>query len=80
MKSLGIGMDTPGLFRKLGFTVDVSTVECCGMAGSFGYKKQYHAEQERRTRSRISDQRRIPGRPRDRHTRKRDIVQGTNRC
>ena len=42
MKSLGIGMEAPKLFRRLGFTVDVSSVECCGMAGSFGYKKQYY--------------------------------------
>jgi iron-sulfur cluster protein len=42
MKSLGLGMDTPRLFRRLDFIVDVSTVECCGMAGSFGYKKQYY--------------------------------------
>jgi iron-sulfur cluster protein len=42
MKSLGIGLETPTFFRALGFTVEVSSVECCGMAGSFGYKKQYY--------------------------------------
>jgi iron-sulfur cluster protein len=42
MKSIGIGNETPELFQKLGFEIDVSTVECCGMAGSFGYKKQYY--------------------------------------
>lgn len=42
MKSIGLGNETPDLFRKLGFTVDTSTVECCGMAGSFGYKKDYY--------------------------------------
>ena len=42
MKSIGIGNETPEFFRLLGFDVDTSTVECCGMAGSFGYKKQYY--------------------------------------
>ena len=30
------------LLSKLGFIVETSNVECCGMAGSFGYKKQYY--------------------------------------
>ncbi len=30
------------LFNELGFKVNTSNVECCGMAGSFGYKKQYY--------------------------------------
>ncbi|MEW6193802.1 MAG: LUD domain-containing protein [Bacteroidota bacterium] len=42
MKSIGIGNATPNFLQMLGFEVDVSTVECCGMAGSFGYKKQYY--------------------------------------
>ncbi|MGD8777390.1 MAG: LUD domain-containing protein [Ignavibacteria bacterium] len=42
MKSVGLGNETPAFFRKLGLTVDTSTVECCGMAGSFGYKKDYY--------------------------------------
>jgi Fe-S oxidoreductase len=29
-------------YEMLGFTVKMSTAECCGMAGSFGYKKQYY--------------------------------------
>lgn len=42
MKSIGIGNTTPEFFKRLGFEIDVSTAECCGMAGSFGYKKQYY--------------------------------------
>ena len=41
MKSIGLGNEAINFFRQLGFTVDTSTVECCGMAGSFGYKKDY---------------------------------------
>jgi iron-sulfur cluster protein len=29
-------------YEMLDFTVKMSTAECCGMAGSFGYKKQYY--------------------------------------
>jgi iron-sulfur cluster protein len=42
MKSIGIGNETPEFFERIGFDIDTSTVECCGMAGSFGYKKQYY--------------------------------------
>ena len=42
MKSIGIGNETPEFLNRLGISVDASTVECCGMAGSFGYKKQYY--------------------------------------
>ncbi len=30
------------LLRRIGFDVTTSRVECCGMAGSFGYKKDYY--------------------------------------
>jgi iron-sulfur cluster protein len=42
MKTICAGNAAPEFFRKLGFLVNVSTVECCGMAGSFGYKKDYY--------------------------------------
>jgi len=29
-------------FELLGFKIKISAVECCGMAGSFGYKKQFY--------------------------------------
>jgi Fe-S oxidoreductase len=28
--------------REVGFDVTTSNVECCGMAGSFGYKKDFY--------------------------------------
>lgn len=42
LKSIGAGDATPEFFRKIGIDVETSTVECCGMAGSFGYKKEYY--------------------------------------
>ncbi len=33
---------TVDLLRRLGFDVSTSSAECCGMAGSFGYKQEYH--------------------------------------
>ncbi len=39
-----IRCDTPtiDLLRRVGFDVRTSAVECCGMAGSFGYKKDFY--------------------------------------
>jgi Fe-S oxidoreductase len=42
MKSIGLGLAVPSLLQELGVNVQVSTVECCGMAGSFGYKTEYY--------------------------------------
>jgi len=33
---------TLDLLSELGFDVETSSVECCGMAGSFGYKKEFY--------------------------------------
>ncbi len=41
MKTIGVGKVVPEFFKRLGIEVDISEVECCGMAGSFGYKKDY---------------------------------------
>ncbi|HLA41213.1 MAG TPA: (4Fe-4S)-binding protein, partial [Candidatus Glassbacteria bacterium] len=41
-KSVGSGLGAETLFRRLGLDVETSQVECCGMAGSFGYKKDYY--------------------------------------
>jgi iron-sulfur cluster protein len=41
-KTIGCEEPTLALFRDLGFDVVTSNVECCGMAGSFGYKKDYY--------------------------------------
>ncbi len=42
MKTVGAGSAAVDLFTQLGFTVIQSKAECCGMAGSFGYKKAYY--------------------------------------
>ena len=42
-KTIGCHAATETLLRSLGFDVVVSSVECCGMAGSFGYKKDFCA-------------------------------------
>ncbi|MCP5062163.1 MAG: 4Fe-4S dicluster domain-containing protein [Ignavibacteriae bacterium] len=41
-RSIDVAKPTIDLLHELGFEVDTSSVECCGMAGSFGYKKQYY--------------------------------------
>ncbi|MGB6429838.1 MAG: LUD domain-containing protein [Candidatus Acidiferrales bacterium] len=38
----GNAKPTEALLRAAGFDVATSQVECCGMAGSFGYKKDYY--------------------------------------
>jgi iron-sulfur cluster protein len=38
----GTARPTEALLRAAGFDVATSSVECCGMAGSFGYKKDYY--------------------------------------
>ena len=41
-KTIGCAVQTETLLRKIGFDVVTSSVECCGMAGSFGYKKDFY--------------------------------------
>lgn len=41
-RSIGCAAPTEALLRALGFDVVTSRVECCGMAGSFGYKKDFY--------------------------------------
>jgi iron-sulfur cluster protein len=41
-KTIGSAPATEALLRAAGFDVATSRVECCGMAGSFGYKKEYY--------------------------------------
>ncbi|MGH9702557.1 MAG: heterodisulfide reductase-related iron-sulfur binding cluster, partial [Candidatus Acidiferrales bacterium] len=41
-RTVGSAASTEDLLRAAGFDVVVSSVECCGMAGSFGYKKDYY--------------------------------------
>lgn len=41
-KTIGAAEPTEAILRAAGFDVATSRVECCGMAGSFGYKKDYY--------------------------------------
>jgi len=41
-KTIGCAAATDTLLRSIGFDVVTSSVECCGMAGSFGYKKDFY--------------------------------------
>jgi iron-sulfur cluster protein len=41
-KTIGAAAPTEKLLREVGFDVLTSNVECCGMAGSFGYKADYY--------------------------------------
>src|SRR5215813_5814040 len=41
-KTIGAAAPTESLLSAAGFDVVTSLVECCGMAGSFGYKKDFY--------------------------------------
>ncbi|WP_318570868.1 LUD domain-containing protein [Salinigranum marinum] len=41
-RTLGVDSYTEAVLDELGFDVVTSDVECCGMAGSFGYKSEYY--------------------------------------
>ncbi|EFW90054.1 hypothetical protein ZOD2009_20702 [Haladaptatus paucihalophilus DX253] len=41
-RTLGVDAYTEAVFERLGYDVATSDVECCGMAGSFGYKSEYY--------------------------------------
>jgi iron-sulfur cluster protein len=41
-KTIGCAEPTVKLLREIGFDIATSNVECCGMAGSFGYKKDFY--------------------------------------
>lgn len=41
-RTLGLETYTEAVFEDLGYEVVTSDVECCGMAGSFGYKQEYY--------------------------------------
>ncbi|WP_435146073.1 LUD domain-containing protein [Halobaculum sp. P14] len=41
-RTLGLDAHTEAVLTELGFDVVTSDVECCGMAGSFGYKSEYY--------------------------------------
>jgi len=41
-RTLGVDQYTETVLEDLGYDVVTSSVECCGMAGSFGYKSDYY--------------------------------------
>ncbi|ARS91022.1 LUD domain-containing protein [Natrarchaeobaculum aegyptiacum] len=41
-RTLGLEAYTTAVLERLGYDVVTSDVECCGMAGSFGYKSEYY--------------------------------------
>jgi Fe-S oxidoreductase len=41
-RTLGLGEKTVAVLNHLGYNVSTTTMECCGMAGSFGYKADYY--------------------------------------
>jgi iron-sulfur cluster protein len=41
-RTLGVDSYTETVLRQLGYDVRTSDTECCGMAGSFGYKTDYY--------------------------------------
>jgi len=41
-RTLGLDEYTTSVLGDLGYEVRTSSVECCGMAGSFGYKREYY--------------------------------------
>jgi iron-sulfur cluster protein len=41
-RTLGLDEYTTEVLDELGYEVETSNVECCGMAGSFGYKREYY--------------------------------------
>ncbi len=41
-RTLGLEGPTVAVLDTIGYDVETSSVECCGMAGSFGYKTEYY--------------------------------------
>jgi iron-sulfur cluster protein len=41
-RTLGLAEHTTAVLEDAGYDVRTSDVECCGMAGSFGYKREYY--------------------------------------
>jgi L-lactate utilization protein LutB len=41
-RTLGLETYTTAVLEELGYAVRTSDAECCGMAGSFGYKREYY--------------------------------------
>ncbi|MFB6179521.1 MAG: LUD domain-containing protein [Halorientalis sp.] len=62
-RTLGLAEYTTAVFDELDYDVRTSSVECCGMAGSFGYKQEYYemsmavGEQLREDLGEVADER-----------------------
>ena len=41
-RTLGLDRYTTAILEEAGYDVETTDVECCGMAGSFGYKSEYY--------------------------------------
>ncbi|SDC17545.1 LUD domain-containing protein [Natrinema hispanicum] len=41
-RTLDLEAPTVAVLERCGYTPDTSSAECCGMAGSFGYKREYY--------------------------------------
>ena len=41
-RTIGVGQHATAVLERVGYDVLVSETECCGMAGSFGYKADYY--------------------------------------
>ena len=41
-RTLGLEVYTEAVLERLGYDVETTDAECCGMAGSFGYKSEYY--------------------------------------
>jgi Fe-S oxidoreductase len=41
-RTLGLAAHTVAVLERLGYDVTETDIECCGMAGSFGYKTAYY--------------------------------------
>ncbi|WP_415383248.1 LUD domain-containing protein [Halosimplex sp. TS25] len=59
-RTLGLESHTVAVLERLGYDVTTTDVECCGMAGSFGYKSDYY-EISMDVGEQLGDQLQAPG-------------------
>ena len=59
-RTLDLEAHTVAVLERCGFDVETTAVECCGMAGSFGYKRDYY-EVSMDVGGRLADQLRADG-------------------
>jgi len=61
-RTLGLEAHTVAVLEAAGYEVATSDVECCGMAGSFGYKTEYYDLAVALGEDLVDQRRRAPGR------------------